>query len=334
MKILFTTNKKTAASTIFNLENLKSLNKISGVEFNYYRSDYANHDVILMMGYDFDIERARKENPKALIGVIDPRPTFKKQPLGADFILANGLEMEDYYYRHCRNIFKYYIYPSLDDSLVKEHKSADKIIIAYHGNKIHIEAAKERIAEAIERLGEEFDVELKAVYNIEALGAISWKPKNFKLTAEQWSENAYDEHLSEADIGIVPSLIPIRNESKIKKKAAGFGKKFNEDETDYLLRFKATGNAGRIFPFMSYGVPVVCDMFPSALQVIRDGRDGFIAHGPEAWHFKLRTLAANPELREKMGTAAREKFKKNYAIEILNRDLIEFLKNLKKYEKK
>ena len=328
MKILFTTNKREAISTTINLSNLNLLNKIDGVDFVAYKNDYENYDVIMMMGYDFDIGAVREKNPKAVIGIVDIRPSKKNQVVvGADFILANGIEMQDYCYRYCDNIYRYYIYPKVKP-LQKEHKKKDKIIICYHGNKIHLEAMAPRISNAIEKLAESFDVELNAIYNIENLGKASWEARNFKLKHIQWSESAYEEYLFNADIGIVPNLIPIKNELKIKRKASGFVKKFNEDETDYLLRFKATSNSGRIFPFMQYGIPVVSDMFPSATQLIEDGKDGFIAYGTDSWYCKLKMLAQSADLRKKLGDMSRNKFMENYTPESLNKNLVIFLEEI------
>ena len=66
MKILFTTNKKMAASTVLNLKNMERLNRINGIEFKSYKDDYENYDVILLMGYDFDIENIRKKKSKSI----------------------------------------------------------------------------------------------------------------------------------------------------------------------------------------------------------------------------------------------------------------------------
>jgi len=48
------------------------------------------------MGYDPRVAVARKVNPTAKIGVIDPRPTLLNLALGADFVIANGIEMQNW----------------------------------------------------------------------------------------------------------------------------------------------------------------------------------------------------------------------------------------------
>lgn len=325
MKILFTTNKKEAVSTILNLQNLEKLNTLKDVEFFAFREDFEDSDVVLMMGYDHDIPAVRRVNPKAIVGVIDPRPPKKEQPVGADFVLANGIEMQDYYYRFTSNVFNYYIYPDFEAE--KQSRNDNKIILAYHGNKIHIEEAHPRITEAIEKLGESYDIELIVIYNSE-LGKLSWKAKNYAVSFVPWSENVYAETLSKSDIGIIPGLMPIKNAAKVKKRAASFRRKFNEHETDYLLRFKSTSNPGRIFPFMRLGIPVVADMFPSALQIIDDAEDSFVACSSESWCSKLKLLIGSKDLRNGMGKIFQNKFYDKYNIDIMNRNLIDFLRTV------
>ncbi len=326
MRILFNTEKKEAISTILNLQKLNLLNNIDDVDFTSFQDDYENYDVVLLMGYDFNVESVRKRNPKALVGVIDPRPPQDIQPEGVDFILANGIEMRDYYSSY-KNVFDYYIYPNISQ-ITKEHKNNDEIVICYHGNEIHLKEAVPRITDAIEKLGGKFNIELKIIYNIEKFGEINWKPSKINLNCIQWSKSVYDDHLSKSDIGIIPGLIPSRDNLKIILKKSLFKREFNEHKTDYLLRFKASSNPGRIFPFMQCGIPVLSDMFPSASQVISDGFDSFIVYSTEAWYNKLKILIEDVKLRREMGRNFQEKFKKYYCTEVLNNNLIIFLKRL------
>lgn len=333
MKILFSTDNKTAVSTFLNLQNLENLNRIKNIRFTAFDQRFEDYDVVLLMGYDHDVKAVKKKNPDALVGVIDPRPPQKNQPQGADFILANGIEMADYYYQFCEHIFIYYIYPICGE-IKKEHNGNHRRIkIGYHGNKIHLESAFPRITDALEEVGLSYDIELTAIYNIQKLGKISWKPKRFELNPVQWSEKCYDEHLSKVDIGIVPNIMPVRNGKSIKKKAATFLKKYNEHETDYLLRFKASCNPGRLFPFMRYGIPVVSDMFPSAFQIIDDGVDSFIAYNTKAWSKKMFELARDAELRREMGSRFRKKFENRYSTQVMNEKLVGFLSDLLKQKK-
>jgi glycosyltransferase involved in cell wall biosynthesis len=56
---------------------------------------------------------------------------------------------------------------------------------------------------------------------------------------------------------------------------------------------------------MSLGLPVVATPIGSNLEIIEDGVNGFLADSDEEWEDRLRTLIDNPELRRRMGDAAR-----------------------------
>ena len=68
-------------------------------------------------------------------------------------------------------------------------------------------------------LADDFEVEFWAIYNFEQLG--KWDlglPKNVKVRHVQWHPKVYTEELSEVDIGIVPSCMPIKAKSNRKSR--------------------------------------------------------------------------------------------------------------------
>jgi glycosyltransferase involved in cell wall biosynthesis len=133
--------------------------------------------------------------------------------------------------------------------------------------------------------------------------------------------------MSKGDIGIVPNLVPVKGLAKGLTTALSM-KMRKEEDNDFLLRFKATSNAGRIFVFAQYGIPVVADMYPSVLQLIEDNVDGFICFSTEAWLSALRRLASSHALRTSIGAAMAEKFDKRFSPDVMNKGLIEFIKRL------
>lgn len=327
LRILFTTDVREAASTCLNAASLASLNDLPDVQIDMFNRRYADYDVVLFMGYDPAVQEARSANPDALIGVVDPRPSVLPDSGGADFIVANGLEMRDWYLQSTPNVHVRYIYPILSD-LSKAPASDDVIRIGYHGNKIHLLEMSPRITTALENLAESRQVEFWAVYNIDKVG--KWcegalGPSKVSVRHIQWSEAAYDE-LAHVDIGIVPNVIPP------PRRAYNWGRRytraFNADSTDFLLRFKATSNPGRIFVFAQLGIPVVADMFPSALQTITDGVNGFVCHSAAAWGAALAALADSSELRNRLGESLRNSFERFAAPAEQNRRLVAFLQGL------
>ena len=119
MRILFTTEKRQAVSTVLNVPNFARLSELPGVTIDFFNRNYEAYDVILFMGYDPMIADARKANPAARIGVVDPRPRELSMALGADFVIVNGLEMRDWCADYFTNIYIYYIYPTYPVSIGK-----------------------------------------------------------------------------------------------------------------------------------------------------------------------------------------------------------------------
>ena len=230
---------------------LSGLAALDGVEIDFYNRNYAEYEVILFMGYDPKVRDARKINPNAKIGVIDIRPSSRNEIVGADFVIANGIEMKDWYSKTIPAIFVYPPYPILPQWQRPPRAKDSSLVLAYHGNKVHLQASYPRITKAIEALAERHSVELRALYNFHEYGKwdkLAPKHPNIRIRHIQWSLDAFQELLVGADIGIVPNFIPLRRK-RIGESASSSRRLFGHDGTDYLTRYKATSNAGRIFPF-------------------------------------------------------------------------------------
>ncbi len=62
----------------------------------------------------------------------------------------------------------------------------------------------------------------------------------------------------------------------------------------------------KVLQYMSAGLPVIGNSVGMNRAMIIPGETGFLADTPDAWREAVRTLAASPALRRKMGAAARE----------------------------
>ena len=330
LKILFTTDRRDGPSTMWYESQLRGLQAMPGIEIDFYSRDYSGYDVVLFMGYDPRIEEAKAMNRGVIVGVIDARPAAGREISGADCLIANGIEMYDWYARDTAHVFIYPPYPVLPLVPRTPAPAAGPVVLGYHGNKVHLQAMYPRVTQAIEALAENHKVEIWALYNIRSHG--KWEvgtPNhgNVKIRHIQWTENGYEELLAGTDIGIVPNFIPLRR--KLWGDSASISKRtFNDDETDYLTRYKSTSNAGRIFVFAQQGIPVVSDMFPSALQLIEHGVDGFLCYSGAAWHRALASLASDPELLSNLGERLLKKYEQRWSPEVLNRLLVDFLRSL------
>ena len=298
----------------------------------YDWDNYKNYDVGLFMTYPndlVDLARAKMSNPSLIVGLIDPRGgQIKGYTAYIDFFIVDSIEMRDYYAGYHKPILTYYEYPNFP-SINKTHEDKNPVILGYHGNRVHLEGMYPNLTRAIELIGDEYNVELWAMYNIQALGEFKYgKPKNVRVRHIQWAEENYTKVLSKVDIGLVPSLMPIKNLRKAKKRLSINSEFFNDSDDDYLIRFKMPTNPGRIIVFSKLGIPVISDMFPSALQLIEDNTDGMIAYSSGGWYRAIKTLIEDHSLRNRMAYFMQKKIDKSFDYKVQNEKFMKFMNTL------
>lgn len=291
--------------------------------------NYAFYDVALFMTYPKDLEELKKaklHNPKLKTAIIDPRGSFIEPYIQyADFFILDSIEMKDFFAKYNKPMFTYYEYPDIP-LVPKTHIQKEKIIIGYHGNKIHLTAMYPEITSALELLGERYNIEFWALYNIEHLGI--WDigvPKNIKVRHIQWSLDAYENHLSQVDIGLVPACMPVKKNIRKKSVVSRF---FLDNEDDYIVKFKMPSNPGRIIIFAKLGVPVIADFLPSSIQFIKDGENGFLAKSTGGWCYALEQLIISHELRQSFADKMLKIYDEYFDFEVQNKKLIDFLERL------
>ena len=71
--------------------------------------------------------------------------------------------------------------------------------------------------------------------------------------------------------------------------------------------------AYKLLQVMAAGKPVVASPVGANVAVVRHGVNGFLANTIEEWTEALRTLAADPALRQRMGAQARKTVEDHYA---------------------
>ncbi len=326
MRILFTTGYREEHYTIQAVRMLSGLNDFEDVSIDFFDKNYREYDVILFMGYDPQVREAHVANPNSRIGVIDPR-YVTPEIIQADFIVAQGIEEMNWFSDYALDICRYDIYP-LPKGHPKTHEEKDTIIIGYHGNKHHLHTMYPYLSTALEALGEQYNVEFWAMYDIKNLGNLAWDlfPKGtVKLREIQWEWDVFEKYFPEVDIGVIPNRIPIANIDKARKNIESFPYVYHEQDEDYILRFKATSNIARLYPFAIFGIPVVADFFPSALHTIQDGATGFIGGSAGMWYRGLEKLAASAELRQEIARRMYEQYLRTATPDVFNRNLVEFL---------
>lgn len=110
-----------------------------------------------------------------------------------------------------------------------------------------------------------------------------------RLENRRWVMEEEFDYLRAPDIG----LMPLKDTPRARGKCA----------------FKA-------LQYMGVGTPVVLSPVGMNAEVVEDGVTGFLAETPEEWRKKLERLITDSALRRRMGMAAREHVRRNYAHDV------------------
>jgi glycosyltransferase involved in cell wall biosynthesis len=70
---------------------------------------------------------------------------------------------------------------------------------------------------------------------------------------------------------------------------------------------------GKVLQYMAAGIPCVASNIGILPDYIQDGVNGFLAASDDEWIEKLRMLIDDPDLRRRMGAAARQTIEKHYS---------------------
>ena len=339
MKIFFLKrgNEKLGSNRIYieNLSNWLAKKKIKVFKSKIIKPDF---DIYILSKYSSlnDIYNIRKINPnkKVLCGLIHPTNLSYsgiKLIKESDFLIVGSIEERDFYKNYCSNVIRF---PQLENIQLKnkKHKNGKAINIGYHGNLEHLEEMSSSTKKAIEKISKKYPIKLTVIYD-QSLGKWTEGRPNIKINEINWSYKNLAKEISKFDIGIVPctnNFFLDKPNGKmnlfsyfIKYFTGGKNRRLN----DYIIRFKATSNAGRAFIFHQLEVPVIGDFWPSNFEILGSKDCGFLAHSEEGWYSALEALIESPSLRNQISKNAKRQFIKNYNLD----DWInKFLSELKK----
>ena len=330
MKIVFITKNPSSPSFQFykdsfkSIEHFNSVEKLDFITKKYEDSIFLKYDFVIFMGGSVRKEKAKEVNPNIKIIVIDSRAGHKDNLKNIDLLICNSLEMQIFHQHNNTNFFIYPTYP-----LVEQHNKNDnknKVVIGYHGNKVHLETMYPRISDAIYNLSSNYELEFLAMYNIDKLKEskiISEKNFGCKVKHVNYSYENY-KMISQVDIGLVPQLIPYK-ENLFSKTLFN---KYNESPNDYFLRFKDTNNIGRHLVFAQYKIPVVTDLTPSSCQLVTHGYNGYLAYSQKSWQRLIEILILDKEKRIQMGNNIFLKWIEKYSHDSLNENLVKILASI------
>ncbi len=299
---------------------------------------YERYDVAVFLGYDHAMAEARAANPRLRIGLSDPKQSRQEwvdAARAADFLLVSSVEQREAFLRLNRSVHVLYMFPVVP-AREQAHVPRDVFVVGYHGNRVHLEAMGDTgVRAALEELGRRRPVELRAIYNVEASGRAARglpderlvRVRHVQLSPVEARGTTVSqtilEELANVDVGLVPNLLPVHGLPRALRRTASLDPALSYEPFDYLLRFKASSNPGRLYPFARLGVPVVADLTPSLAQFVLDGVSGFLAASPQGWLDGLERLADDPGLRTSVARELRARLDAAYDRQV--GDLLAFL---------
>jgi glycosyltransferase involved in cell wall biosynthesis len=123
-------------------------------------------------------------------------------------------------------------------------------------------------------------------FRLRVIGADDFSLSGVDLELLQWRSTTEVDDLRRIDIGLMP--LPDDQWSR--------------------------GKCGlKALQYMALGIPPVCSPVGVNAEIIADGENGFLVDTPEQWTARIVQLLESPELRERLGRAARRTVEHRYA---------------------
>ena len=131
---------------------------------------------------------------------------------------------------------------------------------------------------------------LKLPFQLMVIGNFDYELPGVDLEVVRWTAEREVEDLQMFDIGVYP--LPI---------------------DDWVL-----GKSGlKAIQYMAFGLPCVATEVGTTPQLIRDGENGLLVRSEAEWEDALERLARDPELRQRLGKAARADAVARYSLEAI-----------------
>lgn len=292
-------------------------------------SHYEQYDFVVFMGYDHEIRKAKKDNPRIKVILADPKLTSKEQisaAESADLLIVSSIEQRDAFLELNPNIHIHYMFP-MTKSVNAQSGEKDIIRIGYHGNRVHLDAMHRTVLPAFAELSKRHTLEFVCIYDKKRLGISEmsrYETPRLRISHHQWEEDTLIDKLCLCDVGVLPNELPLADYGKALKETALNIGDYAYEPFDHLVRYKVSTNPGRLYPYACARVPVIADFCPSASQFIKDGESGFIASSVYGWYYALESLSESSELRRRCADGLYKRVASEY-----NRQVASFLNTCK-----
>lgn len=280
--------------------------------FNYhsfapYLAHLFNGNRVILDLDDWEI----RENPKYYLGFY---PSSKahyftgKIARRSIFCIAASRFLEEFLLKFNKKV--YYIPSGVDTELFKHslnNSNEEKIIFSWIGT-LHKKEYIENIEFALScfcSLRKKYphiylEIRGDGIYKEDLEKTIrQYDDQNISL--RDWvNPDSMPEYLNIIDIG----LIPVARNTK----------------------FNRAKSPTKLFEYMAMAKPTVSSDIGEAAEIIRDGKNGFLAKNKEDFIMKMKRLIENKDLRQQMGEEARKSVEDNYSLKVLSKQLYEIFR--------
>ena len=82
----------------------------------------------------------------------------------------------------------------------------------------------------------------------------------------------------------------------------------------------------KLIQYMACSLPVVASAVGANVEIVEDGKNGYLVRSTDEWVVALRTLLESPRLRAEMGKAGRARVEENYCLQKTGPRLVELLR--------
>jgi glycosyltransferase involved in cell wall biosynthesis len=149
------------------------------------------------------------------------------------------------------------------------------------------------LAEPLKRLAAQFSFVLRII------GAQGINLPGVPTEFVPWTEDTEVDSISSCAVGIMPL-----EDSPWEKGKCGY----------------------KLIQYMACSLPVVASAVGANVEIVEDGKNGYLVRSTDEWVVALRTLLESPGLRAEMGKAGRARVEENYCLQKTGPRLVELLR--------
>jgi glycosyltransferase involved in cell wall biosynthesis len=212
----------------------------------------------------------------------------------ADHVITSSPFLNDYCLGINKNRASTYISSSVDTTLfvpANLYNNKKKVTIGWTGtfsSKVYLDALRNVFLELNKRVD----------FKLRVIGNFQYEFSGVDLEVIQWTKEREVEDLQGIDIGVYPLF-----------------------QDEWVL-----GKSGlKAIQYMAFGLPTVATDVGTTPRIIRHMETGWLVKTDAEWIDALETLIKNPNLRRKIGDAARTSVLENYSINVIKSSYLSIL---------